>query len=63
MTKSVAKKAHGAKMAKKNGLGLWVKACKQHGYMVKGVGFRPVPKKGTPEYKKIHATFLELKGN
>ena len=47
--------------AKKNGLGAWRQACVKHGYMVKGGAFKPVPKKGTAEYKKIRATFDEIK--
>lgn len=41
---------------------LWKKACQKHGYMLKGKGkFQKVPKKGTPEYKKIKATYEKMK--
>ena len=37
----------------KKPLSLFVKAAKELGYMKKGTTFKPLPKKGSPEYKKM----------
>lgn len=55
-TKTTAKTRKGQK-----GESLWVQALKQHGYMQKGENFRPLPKKGTPEYKRVKKTLDALK--
>ena len=55
----VSKKKHSA--AKKNkGIGNWTKALKMHGYFKKG-SFKPAPKKGTAEYRKVRATYDSMK--
>lgn len=38
----------------------WSKAAKLEGYMKKGEGFKPLPKKGTKEYKKIRARYEKM---
>lgn len=38
----------------------WVKAAKAEGYMVKGAGFKPLPKKGTAGYKAIVARVAKM---
>ena len=38
----------------------WIKASKAEGYMKKGVGFKPLPKKGTAAYKKIRTRYEKL---
>ena len=43
-------------MEKKRPESSFVKAAKKLGYMKKGAVFKPLPKKGTPEYKKIKQT-------
>ena len=43
-------------MEKKRTESSFVKAAKKLGYMKKGAAFRPLPKKGTPAYKKIKQT-------
>ncbi len=36
---------------------LWLTCLREHGYMMKGAGFKPTPKKGTPEYEAVRKTF------
>lgn len=36
---------------------LWLTCLREHGYMLKGAGFKPTPKKGTPEYEAVRKTF------
>ena len=33
----------------------FIQAAKKNGYMMKGQGFKPLPRKGSPEYNKIKA--------
>ena len=40
-------------MEKKRPESSFVKSAKKLGYMIKGAKFKPLPKKGTPEYNKI----------
>lgn len=39
----------------------WLAAAKANGYLVKGAGFKKLPKKGTEGYNKIKATFEKSK--
>ncbi len=39
----------------------WTIAAREEGYMLKGDGFKPLPKKGTKEYQAIRQNYEELK--
>lgn len=41
-------------------LALWREAAKKNGFMIKGAGFKKMPKKGTDDYNKIRATYEQL---
>ena len=38
----------------------WLKAARAEGFMKKGAGFKPLPKKGSAAYKKIRARYNKL---
>lgn len=40
---------------------LWLTVLKENGFMCKGGEFKPTPKKGTDDYKKVRAIFDERK--
>ncbi len=39
----------------------WTIAAREEGYLLKGKGFKPLPKKGTEEYRAIQENYKELK--
>ena len=36
---------------------LWLECLRAHGYMLKGAGFKPTPKKGSSEYEAVKKDF------
>ena len=45
-----------------SGLRLWIRVLKSNGYMKKGAAFKPLPKKGSAEYRHARAQYDRLKG-
>jgi hypothetical protein len=45
------------------GLTNWARACQNCGYMQKGEGFKPVPKKGSSEYARVRREYERLGGS
>ena len=50
--RSDAKKSHALKD--------WISICKDHGYLLKGEGFKRLPKKGTKKYKTMKREYNSL---
>lgn len=55
------KKPTTAKPKRKVKPSAWIKALKAEGYMKPGADFKPVPKKGTPEYEKVRRRMEKIK--
>lgn len=51
-----------ANARKSPALSSWRRACMQLGYMKKGAGFKPIPRRGTAEYNRIKALQQQLQG-